>query len=176
MNYKWLTWITLATLLAISFTRTPRKSYVNQQAQNFSAPLLDGQTFTLEEHRGQVVVLDFWATWCAPCQISLPALSQIAKAYADTPDVWVGSINKERISNQGLKRFMQRLNLKFPVIRDRVGSISQQFDIRGLPTLVVITPEGKVAYAQAGIVSKHTPVLVRHLKKVIEAARSGSSD
>ena len=176
MNYKWLTWISLAILLTISFTRSPRKSYVNRHAQNFSAPMLDGQMFNLEDHRGQVVVLDFWATWCAPCQISLPALNQVAAEYADDSDVWVGSINKEGISNKGLTRFMQRLNLKFPVIRDRIGSISRQFDVTGLPTLIVITPEGKVSHAQAGIVSKYTPTLVRHLKQLIEDARSNTGD
>ena len=176
MNYKWLTWIILAVLLTISLMRDQRVGYVNKPAHMFSAKLLDGQVFNLKEHQGQVVVLDFWATWCAPCRISLPALSQVAADYADDPDVWVGSVNRENLSSENLRRFLDRLKLKFPVIHDQIGSVSRQYDVRGLPTLIVINPAGKITYAQAGIVSRHTPVLVRHLKKLIEEARSGSSD
>ena len=141
----------------------------------FSAQLLDGQTFNLKEHRGKVVVLDFWATWCAPCRVSLPALNQVAMAYADDPGVWVGSVNRESISRKGLSRFLDRLKLSFPVVLDQIGSISRQYNVQGLPTLVVINPQGKITYTQAGIVSRHTPVLVRHLKELIEEARSDST-
>ena len=70
---------------------------------------------------------------------------------------------------------MDQLQLKFPVIRDPIGSISRQYNVNGLPTLVVINPEGKISHMQAGIVSRHTPVLVNHIKKLIEEARTSSS-
>lgn len=175
MNYKWLTWLIIALFLTISFIRDQRVSSVNQPARPFSATLLDGQTFNLRAHRGQVVVLDFWATWCSPCRVSLPALSQVAAEYADDPGVWVGSVNRESISNTRLRKFLDQLKLKFPVIKDQIGSISRQYNVSGLPTLIVINPEGKITYTQAGIVSRHTPVLVRHLKERIEEARSSVS-
>lgn len=172
LNYKWITWVVLAALILISSLRQrPSSPLENQSAPTFSAPLLDGAQFDLEAQRGKVVVLDFWATWCNPCLTSLPALSAVAKRYANDSGVWVGSVNKERISARGLDRFLKRLKLEFPVIRDR-GEISSKYQVRALPTLVIINPRGEVSYSQVGLYSSHTPTLIKHLSDRIEEARA----
>lgn len=172
MKYKWITWIILAALLTISGLRSQRVpgSLTDRDAPSFSGTLLDGDRFDLNEHKGQVVVLDFWATWCNPCLKSLPALNAVAQAYADDPKVWVGSVNKERISKRGLQRFLNELNLTFPVIRDR-GKISRSYQVNALPTLIIINPRGEIMTHQIGLYSSDTSTLTRHLKGLIEEAR-----
>ena len=109
-------------------------------APNFTLTSLDGSVVTLSDLRGQVVVLDFWATWCGPCEESLPHLQALHQQYADQ-GVIVLAINVEENRDQ-VSRFIQDNSYTFTVLLDSDGAVSNAYGVWGIPYTVVVDQSG----------------------------------
>ena len=172
MSAKWIPWGIMVALFILAINTGPRGGpTLNEVAPPFRADLLQGMVFDLKDHRGEVVVLDFWATWCPPCRRSLPAINKLYKHYKDDPKVWIGTVNKESISTQRLTSWMKRARLTIPVIRDSKEEVSRQYNVRSIPTLIVINPKGEVEHVQVGLPNLSQRGLVNHLIELVESAR-----
>ncbi len=142
-------------------------------APAFSAPVL-GQPapFDLTAHRGRTIVLDFWATWCPPCQRTLPALQQLHEQYKGT-DVEIYGVNTDQAApdrTQLVGDFIRRRTYTFPVILDD-GTISRDYRISAIPTLVIIRPDGRVEEAHVGLLDNDPVAIARGISAMIEGAR-----
>lgn len=108
-------------------------------APDFTLPTLDGRTVTLSELRGQVVVLDFWASWCGPCQESMPALQALHERYAGR-GVTVLAINEEE--NRSTVEAYVAGRYTFTVLLDEEGSVGTAYGVWGIPHTVVVDRDG----------------------------------
>jgi len=118
------------------------------QAPDFSLPDLSGKTVTLKQHRGKVVVLDFWATWCPPCRASIPELAKMQDKYRDKGLVVLGisTDDKRKASDEYLQSFCKKLKINYVVLRYDYKVIEDYFGLQApsLPTVYVIDREGRV--------------------------------
>jgi thiol-disulfide isomerase/thioredoxin len=134
------------------------KIQAGDAAPNFALPKLSaegkaGARMSLEQHKGKVVLLDFWGTYCGPCKQQMPALQRI---YDDLPrdQFEILSINidgsppPERLRE--VHAFIQRGGYTFPVVLDD-GTASYEYQVARIPTLVLIGPDGKVSYRHTGL-------------------------
>jgi thiol-disulfide isomerase/thioredoxin len=108
-----------------------------------------GDRVRLSDLKGQLVVLDFWASWCEPCRQSVPILNQVAKELA-TEGVRVYGINSEAFAPQVVDRVAQRWGIAYPVLQDPDAAIMQAYDVSALPTLYLIDRKGIVRRTHAG--------------------------
>src|SRR5438105_11669666 len=109
---------------------------------------LDGKVYDLTEQRGNVVLVSFGATWCAPCTTELRALGQILAEYRNKPVkfFWVSIEPRADVSNGKLKQYAKERNVPFVVLRDDAQMVFSQFSPRvRLPLIVMIGKDGKVA-------------------------------
>jgi peroxiredoxin len=115
---------------------------VGKPAPDFDLELLDGEKFRLADHKGKIVVLDFWATWCSHCLQSMP---ELVRLYADSGgrDVEVVAINLEETPEQ-ISAILDRHKWKIPVALDRDGAVAAKYGVTAIPQTVVISREGKV--------------------------------
>lgn len=120
-----------------------------EMAPDFAVTTLDGTTVRLSELRGQVVVLNFWATWCGPCKLEAPFVASFAEA---NPDVVVLGLAED--DAPGLVRAtMDRVGITFPVaLAD--DALLRAYGVGIFPTTVVINPDGTVRMAHAGMLSR----------------------
>ena len=131
---------------------------------DFALDLLGEGKMQLAQHKGkQVVVLDFWATWCGPCVRALPALAEIAAAYKDK-DVVVYAVN-QREQSEVVKRFLETKKLALTVAMDAKGDVAKLYQVKGIPQTVIIDKEGNIAALHVGF----SPTLKETLTKEIEA-------
>ncbi|MFN8465983.1 MAG: TlpA disulfide reductase family protein [Caldilineaceae bacterium] len=114
---------------------------VGRVAPDFTLQALDGTTFRLSEQRGKPVVLNFWATWCGPCQNELPAIQKAAEHFGDDV-VFVGVDQGEK--SEVVQSFADKLGLTFTIPMDTDGTIGYNYGVQGLPTTFFIDRNGVV--------------------------------
>ena len=151
---------------------------VGEPAPDFTLKTLDGQSVTLGEHRGSVVVLDFWATWCPPCRMSLPKLQQFADwAEQDGRAVKVYAVDIfERVQTNEQKKqivgqFWTKRGFTMPTLMDYDNSVAKAFEVEPIPHMVVIGPQGKIIKIHIGF----DPNMVQTLKRETLESLHGDS-
>lgn len=115
---------------------------------DFTLPLLDGAQFSLSKHKGRVVVLDFWATWCGPCVAALPELMEAMKPFSTDSALLIGVNQAE--SPAVVKRFLEQRHWSLTTTLDAGQKIGARFGVEGIPHTVVIAPDGRIAHVTTG--------------------------
>lgn len=108
----------------------------------------DGGSFRLADAKGQVVLLNFWASWCEPCRAELPSLELMAERYAKQ-GLQVLAVNY-RETDQALARFIAQYPLTLPVLRDRDGAAARAWGVRIFPTTIAIGRDGGARFTVTG--------------------------
>jgi thiol-disulfide isomerase/thioredoxin len=111
-------------------------------APNFELKDLSGKTVRLESFRGHPVLLDFWATWCGPCRMSIPLVQEFYAHHKAEGLVVVGLNMDEDPS--GVPAFVKHFKMTYPVLLAGSSSVSSDYEVEGIPHFVFIDPEGKV--------------------------------
>jgi peroxiredoxin len=123
-------------------TPVPDRVAEGQPAPEFTAETASGEQVALSDYAGRPVILNFWATWCAPCRVEMPALQAASERYADQ-GVVVLAVNALESRDQ-VTGFMDELGLTFPVVLDPDGEIIDLYEVRVFPTTVLIDADGVV--------------------------------
>jgi peroxiredoxin/outer membrane lipoprotein-sorting protein len=142
------------------FTKPAASNWVGKPAPDFKLQDLAGGSVALKDLRGQVVVLDFWATWCGPCRIDMPRIEALHKELREK-GLRVFGVNGEEA--QIARAYLDRNGYTFPTLSDPGMTVSKLYEVNALPTAVVIDKEGKVGAYLQGSGSK---------QRLLEAIRS----
>jgi thiol-disulfide isomerase/thioredoxin len=125
-------------------------------APDFSGELLDGDAFSSTQLDGDVAVLNFWGSWCAPCRVETPAFSEVAADLADDGVQFLG-INVKETDPQFATAFVDRFDISFPSLYDPRGEVAlafRDYPANAIPSTIVLDPEGRVAAVYTGEVSQ----------------------
>ena len=141
-------WILICFCLFLVIVGCQKDVEAGPTAPDFSLTTLAGQTVTLEQYRGKVVLLDFWATWCPPCRMTIPLLIKLQEKYRDEGLVILGiSIDDPRqISDKDLRYFKKMTKINYLVMRSNQKVLHDYFagDSLSVPTMFVVDRNGKV--------------------------------
>jgi thiol-disulfide isomerase/thioredoxin len=154
--------VLVAALLLVAFAIAQEKESPNEAAKaligkpapDFKLDLLAGGQAKLADHKGKhVVIIDFWATWCAPCVAELPMIAEIAKSRADKGVVFYPINEEEEVAD--IKAFLEEKKLTdLKVALDKDGNVSKAYLVDPLPQTVIIGKDGIVKSVLIGIKSK----------------------
>ncbi|QOI99110.1 MAG: redoxin family protein [Phycisphaeraceae bacterium] len=139
-----------------------------EPAPAFSLKDVSGQTYTLESLKGKVVVLDFWATWCKPCLAVMPAIQKVHEKYKDKGVVVIG-MHTDTNTDTKAPDVMDNLGCDYLLLLS-AGAVSNQYKVRGIPSLYVIDAEGRVSWSHVG----GSPGMEKILGDAVEAALAAS--
>ena len=123
-----------------------RGTDVGMRPVSYTLPLLGGGHDALDAHHGRVVLLDLWASWCPPCRRELPELAALSKIRRDI--VVIAADQGE--ADQTVAEAARQFRLPFPVMLDRDQKYGEAYANVGLPTSVIISPDGKIAGVETG--------------------------
>ena len=149
---------------------TPVGYEVGMRAPDFSVPVYgaDGSVFTLSEHRGKPVIVNFWATWCTPCCGELPYFDEIYRTYGN--DTAVVAIHSDLVTDD-VEAYLANYDYQLPFALDETGSVIQSFGgSTMLPQTIVIDANGIIVYNAVGSVTYE--VLENLLSQAEESAKS----
>jgi peroxiredoxin len=117
-------------------------------APSFTLAALTGQQAALSQYKGQVVMVNFWATWCGPCQQEMPLLDQMYKKYKPAGFTLIGvNVDKE---GPAVKELMARKPVSFPVLLDPANQVSKAYHVNEMPSSVFIDRKGEIRYIHRG--------------------------
>lgn len=119
----------------------------------------------LKEQQGKVVYLDFWASWCKPCQESFPWMNSLLQKYpSDKFTIITVNLDAE---TDAMHRFLDRVKADFDVYHDPSGQIAEQFEIEGMPTSYLIDANGKVVKKHIGFYTKKVDKYEREIEELL---------
>ncbi|WP_426358174.1 TlpA family protein disulfide reductase [Pseudocolwellia sp. HL-MZ19] len=125
-------------------------------------------TALLEQHKGKVIYIDFWASWCVPCRKSFPWMNKIQNNYS--PEKFtVISINLD--SDKTLaNEFLQTLPASFPVIYDPKGELAKKFHVKGMPSSYLADQQGKIVSHQTGFFTEESSMYEAEIMQLLNSA------
>ncbi len=142
----WGILLVLLAVLALSMIQKNDDAIaLNKAVPDFTLKTFDGQTITLSEQLGKVVVINFWASWCAPCEQEAADLEEAWRFYKDRGDVLFMGIAWTDTEPNALE-YLQKFAVSYPNGPDLQTRISQDYRITGVPETYIVDQQGKLAY------------------------------
>ena len=138
----------LAALAALTLAGTAAAVTVQDAAPDFTLKSLEGTNLRLEEYRGQVVLINFWASWCGPCRQEMPLLDRLHQRYVDTGFAVLG-VNVEG-EEAPARELIDKIPVTFPVLIDEGQLVSELYKLEAMPSTVVVDRDGVVRYIHRG--------------------------
>lgn len=138
-------------------------------AQDFELPVLGGSgSVRLSDHRGKVVYLTFWASWCIPCREEMPHLQNLWEQHREQGFEVIG-INVDE-DPDAAQQFAQDHDIRFPLVSDRDRSISKQYRVAGYPTHYIVGRDGRVHFSALGFTEDDTVAVTVEVETLLRAS------
>src|SRR5215467_15138646 len=135
-------------------------------APDFTLPSLDGPNLRLQEQRGQVVMVNFWATWCGPCRIEMPHLARLYEKYRASGFQLLG-VNIDEDPHQAAA-VAAKLGVRFPVLLDTEKKVSKLYDLSTMPSTVLIDRDGRVRYIHRGYRDGYEDTYEKQIRELLK--------
>ncbi len=136
--------------------------------------LSTGDTVTLADYRGEVVLLNLWATWCAPCRIEMPAMERLYQELGPE-GLKVVAVSVDQIGGDKVLEFAQELKLTFDILQDRSGQIELDYQATGLPESLILDREGVIVHKEIGPVEWDSPVQKARFRRLLGVETSSAT-
>lgn len=147
--FRSATTLLISAIFAFALSQSFAAS-VGDMVPNFKADSLDGnKTIDINELKGKVVFVDFWASWCTPCLKSLPEFEKLQTSFADRDDVVVLAINLDEDPKSATK-FLEKINVSYEILADSSGEIPAAFGVSAMPSSYIIDKSGIIQYVHKG--------------------------
>jgi thiol-disulfide isomerase/thioredoxin len=133
-------------------------------------PDLGGRQYNLDSYRGQVVLVNFWASWCTPCLLEMPSMQRLATALQDRPFRLLAVNVKE--SRSKAWKFMKLLKVTFTTLLDSEGETAEAWDVQIYPTSYLIDADGRMRYVAYGPVEWDSDAVIQRIEALMPAGKA----
>jgi peroxiredoxin len=155
---------TLAAVLVLLATMTIAAT-AETPAPDFTLKSNSGENIRLSELRGEVVLINFWASWCGPCRQEMPILSELHDKYQAMGFTVLG-VNVEENSDAA-RKLLQDMPVNFPVLFDNDSSVSRQYDVAAMPSTVLVDRNGNMRFLHKGYKSGLEDIYMEQVRSLI---------
>lgn len=135
-------------------------------APDFTLHSMAGSNLRLQEQRGRVVLVNFWATWCGPCREEMPKLNQLYEKYRSAGFVLLGVNVDDDPGNA--TAVAQKLGVKFPVLLDTDKQVSKLYDLKTMPSTVLIDRDGRVRFLHRGYLNGYEDTYEKQIRELLK--------
>lgn len=133
---------------------------------DFTLQDLEGKPISLSDYKGKVVFIDFWATWCPPCRMSIPYVEKLAEKYKDNENVVVLGINLQE-DKDTIAKFMKKQKMSYPILLSDKKVVSN-YKIRSIPAFYIIDQDGNVYNKHLGFAPGIDELWQKDIEKLLD--------
>jgi peroxiredoxin len=162
---RWLG-IALTALLAGLAVNAAQAVQLTAPAPDFTLRAMSGPNVRLQELRGKVVMVNFWATWCGPCRQEMPHLNRLHEKYSRSGFVLLG-LNVDD-DPQNAAAVAAKLGIQFPVLLDTDKQVSDRYDLKAMPSTYLIDRDGKVRFMHRGYLSGYEEQYEKQIRELLK--------
>jgi peroxiredoxin len=149
----------------VSSAYAGHKTLDGAAAPDFTLKSRSGKNLRLSDFRGQVVMLNFWASWCGPCRTEMPILEKMYRRYSKLGFVILG-VNTEQDSSKAIA-YLRDIKVSFPILYDTSSKVSKLYNNQAMPTTILIDRNGKMRFMHEGYKSGYERDYKKQIKKLI---------
>ena len=124
-----------------------------EEAPGFTLPSLEGESVTLADLRGKTVIIDFWATWCPPCEFQVPELNAFWSEHNADGDIAVFGISVDEGGPDVVRPWVEEKGVGYPILMGDDG-LARRYGAMGFPTLIIIAPDGTIDSRHVGLIER----------------------
>ena len=136
-------------------------------APNFTLKDLNGRPVSLSDHKGKVVLVNIWATWCPPCVAETPSIDKLYKMLKDE-NFELMAVSIDENGKNAVESFMKKKNLSFPVLLDPDGRVAGLYGTTGVPESFIVRKDGTIDNRIIGAIDWTSPRVIEHLHKLMQ--------
>ncbi len=158
-------WLIALSFLSILLSNNAFPSDLEGEAKDFTLDSISGENIRLSEHLGEVVMINFWASWCAPCRQEMPLLDALFKKYEMMGFTLLGiNLDEDR---KDAKALLAEIPVSFPVLFDPENSVSRAYGVAAMPTTILIDRDGHLRTLHKGYQPGYEDRYEADIKKLI---------
>jgi cytochrome c biogenesis protein CcmG/thiol:disulfide interchange protein DsbE len=157
----------LVVAAALACGSAARAAPVGAPAPGFALPAADGRVVSLAALRGQVVYVDFWASWCGPCRRSFPWMNALQQRFG-ARGLAIVAVNVDRRRSDA-ERFLRDLPAAFTVVFDPAGTTPAAYDVLGMPTSYLLDADGRIVEVEQGFHDERRAALEARIEALLRA-------
>ena len=154
-----------------STVTTTQPIQLGLEAPNFTFPDLNGQRVTLLDHRGKVVLVNIWASWCPPCRQEMPSMQRLYEEFRGK-NLEILAVSIDSNGREAVDPFMRKIDLTFPVLLDPKETIKPLYGITGVPESFIVDKEGILVKKIIGPIDWATPEVFLFFRDLMQKSRS----
>ncbi len=139
---------------------------ISGPAPDFTLKSRSGENLKLSEFRGEVVMINFWASWCGPCRQEMPLLDQLYARYSPMGFTILG-VNVEEDSAQA-EKLLEEIPVSFPILFDSQNRVTEQYDVVAMPSTVMVDRDGNMRYLHLGYMPGYEVDYEAQIKELIK--------
>ena len=151
--------------MTLLFSAVAKAEVLEGVAPDFTLKSRSGENVKLSEHRGEVVMINFWASWCAPCRQEMPLLEEMYKKYSDLGFVLLG-VNVEEDSSKATE-LLRDIPVSFPVLYDNKNEVTKLYKVVAMPSTVMVDRDGNMRYLHRGYLPGYEAEYIKQIKELV---------
>jgi len=165
MFKSWLKKMAVLMAVGMLFSAHAQAEALEGMAPDFTLKSRSGENVKLSELRGDVVMINFWASWCAPCRQEMPLLEDMYKKYSDLGFVLLG-VNVEEDSSKAIE-LLREVPVSFPILYDPTNEVTKLYKVVAMPSTVMVDRDGKMRYLHRGYLPGYEAEYIKQIKELV---------
>ena len=167
MKKKLLIYIVVCISMLLVLSHSGLLQAFSGKAPQFTLKDIKGNTVSLSDYRGKVVVVDFWATWCHECEDSSPELDRVYRKYRDRGVIFLGiSLDEGGDAIEKVSNFVKKFNITFPILMGN-RKLANAYYIKGIPTTYVLDKDHNIAARYEGAIAMLGALISKEIEKIL---------